>query len=153
MSEGRGWGRGEHGPGSDPPMPCAFVHPRGEPRSCPECPEAEEKPHLQPSSVVGPAGCSWDFWWLQRCLPLTGGAVVLALAFCSAFTAAGVVLRGPPWAVAAAPHSVGGGLTLIGVQPGQGSCASSSSSSSPGCRLPLAAVMSPLPLSVLCCTC
>lgn len=86
------------------------MHPGGEPSSCPACTEAEEKPRLQPSSALGPGGCSWDFWSLQHCLPLAGDAVVLSLAqaFCSAFIAAGVVLWGPPWAATTAPQRMGG---------------------------------------------
>ena len=98
------------------------MHLGGEPSFCPACTEAEEKPHLQPSSVLGPGGCSWDFWSLQRCLPLAGDAMVVppARAFCSFFTAAEVVLRGPPWAAATAPHSVGGlGLNRGAAWPGE----------------------------------
>lgn len=149
-------GQGERDPGSDSSLPHAFVHPGGEPSSCPASTEAEEKACLQPSSALGPGGCSWDFWLLQHCLPLAGNALVLppAPAFCSAFAAAG-------WSFGVLPalrsqHATAKvGLGLTGVQPGQGSYAASSSSSSlsPHCWLPLAVMMSPVPLSVLHCTC
>ena len=107
--------------------------------------------------MLGPEGCSWGFWLLRHCLPLTGGAMVAA-------TSTGFLLclhcsRGGPSGVLPGlqPQHLTAwlGLGLIGVHAGHGSCASSSSSSSssPHCWLPLAMAVSPLPLSVLHRTC
>lgn len=70
-----------------------FVHPGGASSSFPARTEAEEK--LRPSSWL--SGCS-------SIASISGNAAVLppAQVFCFVFTAAGIVLRGPPWAASAA---------------------------------------------------